>query len=168
MGDSEMITSQRLRRLLKYTPETGIFTWRVNRCRVVSGDEAGRITAYGYLSIKIDQVDYAAHRLAWLYMTGEWPVHQIDHQDRVRLNNRWTNLRPATNKQNHENLSLTVRNTSGFPGVRWDAQREKWYAFITSNGKMRNLGRHLTQIDAVAARLAAERELFTHSPACAS
>lgn len=157
-----MITQRRLKSLLHYNSETGFFTWRVNKCRVVAGDLAGRISL-GYCVIKIDQGEYMAHRLAWLYMTGAWPKNQIDHRDRHRSNNAFLNLREATNKQNHENQGLPVSNTSGIKGVRWDASRQKWFAFIKHNGKMLNLGRFKVVEEATAARVKAESAMFTHA-----
>lgn len=147
---------------LSYEPDTGIFRWRKRRGRVNAGDIAGRL-ANGYVMLKLHQVDFFAHRAAWCLMTGSWPTAQIDHKDQRRANNRWTNLREATNKQNHENLPVLRTNTSGIPGVRWDASRKKWYAFITHDRVMRNLGRFARLRDAVSARRKAEREMFTHS-----
>lgn len=157
-----MISHDDLLRQLSYDPETGVFKWRIKKCRVEAGDIAGR-KSNGYVVIKINQGHYPAHRLAWFYMKQVWPAHQIDHIDRVRNNNRWINLREATNKQNHENLGLNRTNTSGEKGVRWEAARRRWFAFITHNSVMKNLGRYVEKADAVAARRQAERELFTHS-----
>lgn len=156
-----MITPEQLKRQLSYDPETGVFHWAVNKYRVRAGDVAGR-PVFGYICIKVNQKSYPAHRLAWLYMTGAWPENQIDHRDRDRTNNRWSNLRAATNKQNHENLPMVKTNTSGVRGVRWDKDRNRWFAYITHNQKMKNLGRYETKEEAIKARLKAEDELFTH------
>lgn len=152
-----------LRRLLRYEPETGNFFWTQNRCRVSEGSRAGRVSL-GYVNIKVTQVEIRAHRLAWAFMTGAWPTTDIDHINRDRADNRWTNLRLASNKQNHENLGLQANNTSGTKGVRWDSQRGKWYAFITHYGVMRNLGRFDDKSEATTARKRAEQQLFTHAP----
>jgi hypothetical protein len=155
---------ERLQEVLHYDPETGIFTWlKVKHRTIRPGDEAGRFSPYGYITVKVDQIEYMAHRLAWFYMTGAWPTDQIDHRDRNRANNRWVNLREATNKQNHENIGLSCRNTSGIKGVRWDSQRGKWFAFITHHRRMQNLGRFADLDDAIAARRSAETSLFTHA-----
>jgi hypothetical protein len=93
-----MLTAERLRELLDYDPETGVFTRRIttgrNR-RWKAGDKvSGRPSATtGYLGIGIGKRRYAAHRLAWLWMTGEWPKNLMDHRDCDRTNNRWVNLR---------------------------------------------------------------------------
>ena len=112
----------------------------------------------------VDGKRYLAHRLAWLYMTGEWPSKELDHEDRNRSNNRWLNIRVATKKQNGENRKLHKNSQTGVRGVSWDAKLQKFRARIFHNGKPRFLGLHGTIIDAVAARLNAERALFSHAP----
>jgi hypothetical protein len=89
----------RVRELLDYWPETGIFTWRVDRRGGNGGilKKAGTVAGtfsktHRYLIIQVDGRLYGAHRLAWLWMTSEWPAHQIDHKDTDRSNNRWNNL----------------------------------------------------------------------------
>lgn len=157
-----MIDHEDLLKQLDYEPATGVFRWRVNKARVSVGTPAGRISN-GYVVIKLNQKEHQAHRLAWFYVYKRWPESQIDHKDRVRHNNRLDNLREATNKQNHENLGLSRVNTSGVAGVRWDASRGKWFAFIRHHGRMKNLGRYASKMEAVAARRQAEKQLFTHT-----
>ena len=76
-----------------------MFTWSSTGRQVLN---AGPL---GYVRVSLDGATYYAHRLAWLYMTGEWPACQIDHKDRDRANNRWSNLRAATRSQNQHNRS---------------------------------------------------------------
>lgn len=100
------LTVERLKQVLHYTPASGLFVWikkTRSNARFSVGDIAGSLNKEGYISIWIDGHKYGAHRLAWLYMTGEWPAALIDHDDTVRSNNRWGNLRPATNSQNKAN-----------------------------------------------------------------
>jgi hypothetical protein len=111
-----------LKKLLHYDPETGIFTWLVARSnRVKVGDITGKPTTSAYGRIGIGDRKYRAHRLAWLYMTGEWPVFQIDHKDTNKMNNKWDNLRQATSVQNRGNVR--VRSKIGFKGVRKKGKR---------------------------------------------
>lgn len=124
-----MLTQERLHELLTYHPETGIFTWRKrpsNRVRV--GDRAGRVDANGYRGIRVDGVLYYAHRLAHLYVLGVWPEHQIDHDNRVRDDNRWGNLNSVTRAKNLQNLGLAPTNTSGYRGVSYHRVARKWVA----------------------------------------
>ncbi len=101
------------------------------------------------------------HRAAWLLVTGEWPSHEIDHDDRDRANNRWGNLRPATHGQNRQNLSaLTARGT-----MRGATKyRDKWKAQIKVNGVHHYLGLFATELEAHEAYCAKKRELHTFNP----
>ncbi|OWZ90449.1 hypothetical protein B9J07_28095 [Sinorhizobium sp. LM21] len=134
------ITHERLLELLSYDPLTGIFTRRIG----VRGHEAGSVVGTvkdGYVCITLDKKFYLAHRLAWFYMTGSWPLRQIDHKDRDRSNNRWLNLRLATNQQNTVNRDLNSNNTSGSKGVSYDKARGKWRAQISIGGSRTLIGR---------------------------
>lgn len=155
-----VLTSERLRGVLDYDPDTGLFTRRLSRGCVKSGTIAGTANADGYLKIAVDGRDYSAHRLAWLYMTGEWPVDQIDHRDRNRANNRWGNLREATHAQNGRNLSRRSDNTSGRSGVSWDKDTGKWRARIRIDGADRHLGLFTSLDAATAVRRDAEFHFF--------
>ena len=135
-----MITHERLLYLLSYDPETGVFRWNVNHHKMHAGDIAGGIGAKGYWMIGIDCVRYYAHRLAWFYMTGEWPSEKIDHKDTNRIRNVWENLRPATTSQNAVNSGLGKTNTSGFKGVSWNAKLSRWQTHIRINGRSTYLG----------------------------
>jgi hypothetical protein len=136
-----MITAERLRELLHYDPETGVFTYRMPRKRIRVGGVAGYARSDGYRRITLDrQFDYA-HRLAWLYMTGEWPLADVDHKNGDPSDNRWTNLRQATTTQNLANSRKPANNTSGYKGACWDAEKRKWLASIKVNGRTKFLGR---------------------------
>jgi hypothetical protein len=122
----EQLTADRLRELLEYDPETGVFRWKEARApNAKAGDEAGFIHRDGYRYIRIGQRQYAAHRLAWLYVTGEWPASHLDHRDMERTNNSLGNLRPASHSQNQANRPKQANNTSGFKGVYWQARSGK-------------------------------------------
>ncbi len=114
------------RRLLNYDPETGYFYWKVSRGGRKAGTRAGSKNANGYLKIRIKGTDYRAHRLAWLFVTGDWPDHDIDHVNGNRLDNRFENLRDVTHAVNHRNRKMNPANSSGWPNVFWDKQRAKW------------------------------------------
>ena len=155
---AQELTAGKLRELLHYDPETGIFTRKVRTSpRVKAGDIAGSQGGGGYLLIRVCSRKYQAHRLAWLYVYGEWPEDQIDHINRDRADNRIANLREVTNKQNQQNASKRSDNTSGYPGVSWYKLDSKWAAKIRHNQKLIHLGCYNAIEEAVAARKAAEK-----------
>jgi hypothetical protein len=152
------LTVERLKELLHYDPETGVFTWKVRVANVPAGSIAG-CNKERYHFIGVDGREYRAHRLAWLYMTGEWPV-EIDHRDTDGHNNRWANLRHATRIQNCRNTGLPKNSTSGSKGVYWSKDRQRWVAQITINKVRTGLGRFHTKERAAAASEAAARKHF--------
>lgn len=159
-----MLTQEKLKELLHYDPETGFFTWRVSRGRSVAGSVAGYLHPSGYVNIRIKRGSYLAHRLAWFYVYGEFPVNQLDHINRARADNRIANLRLATRSENQQNRSKQRTNTSGVTGVNWHKQHGKWNAKIMTNGRRMCLGFFDTIADAAAARAAAKAKLHTFHP----
>ena len=98
------LTLQRLREVLSYDPDTGLFTWKKRTgSRAVVGAIAGTANNGGYIQVSIDGVLYYAHRLAWLYMTGEWPEAEVDHARMRPGDNRWDQIREASRSQNEQN-----------------------------------------------------------------
>lgn len=155
-----ILTAERLRALLHYDPETGIFTRRVSLKGVNAGEVAGCLhQASGYIYIGVDGGKYRAHRLAWLYMAGEWPV-EVDHKNRKRADNRWPNLREATRSQNNANGNLRVDNTSGQKGVNWVRRANSWRAYVTIGGQQKHLGYFKDFNSAVEARKSAAEHHF--------
>lgn len=98
------LTAARLRELLNYDQATGVFVWRVAmRYGVGAGGPAGSMCSNGYLKIKVGGKRLSAHRIAWLFVTGEWPSDMIDHINGVRSDNRFSNLRDASRAVNQQN-----------------------------------------------------------------
>ena len=152
------LTAEKLRSILHYNPETGIFTWKVGSAnQVKAGNIAGCPNGDGYLCIRVCSRLHRAHRLAWLYVYGTWPKDQLDHINRNRSDNRIANLRDVSHKQNMQNASKRSDNTSGHPGVSWLKQHSKWRAKITHNYKQTHLGCFNTVEEALSARKAAEK-----------
>jgi len=120
-----MITLDRLKELLIYDPETGIFRWKKARRGCLANSIAGSATDQDYWHLMLDGKNYKAHRLAWLYMTGEWPVADTDHIDGCRSNNKFKNLRQASRAQNNVN-SIATWAASGFRGVYFQKNTKKW------------------------------------------
>lgn len=155
-----MITQDQLKELLHYCTDTGIFTWRVAAGRRVhAGSVAGNVNKVnGYANITVNLKRYRAHRLAWLYVHGIFPPEQIDHINRIKTDNRISNLRLATNAENQQNKSLSSRNKSGNRGIHWLKEREKWRVQITVKEKRIHLGSFTNLEEAIAARKAAEQK----------
>jgi len=157
-----VLTQSELKENLHYNPETGFFTWiKVSKYGgVKNGDLAGTLSAEGYIVIKIDKTLYKAHRLAWLYMTGEMPTHFIDHINGDRADNRFENLRQATWKENaHNQRKPQKNNKSGFLGVTYCAPLQKFKSTITNNKKLKHLGYFATPEEAHQAYLEAKRKI---------
>jgi hypothetical protein len=139
-----------LRYRLHYDPVTGEWRWRTriedNRNHAAwNARYAGRLTATvldedGYRVLSLDGYNYKAHRLAWFYMTGAWPVNQIDHRDLDRANCKWENLRDATQEGNQQNRLVTRRSKSGIKGVTKHKDYDLWKAEITAHGRIYYLG----------------------------
>lgn len=124
------LTFERLNELLEYNPDTGVFSRLISNRRWKAGEPVGSVAGGGYVILKLDGVKYYAHRLAWLYMTGEWPKQNIDHRDGDKANNRFTNLRDVGQSENLLNLHRpNAGNTSGFLGVSPCGKR--WAAFLS-------------------------------------
>lgn len=156
-----MLTAESVRALLAYNPETGDFLRKEGVPGVCApGDVAGSTTKRGYRLIVIGRRGYFAHRLAWLWMTGEWPAEQVDHKNRNRTDNRWSNLRAATNAQNQANVGLQKNNKSGFKGVFFKKSHSKWCALVGVDGKQKHLGYFDSPEKAHAAYASAAGQLF--------
>lgn len=165
------LTAQRLRELLHYDPETGVFTWLADRLSVSgrlnakAGDRAGYIGRSGYLQMSIDGCRCYGHRLAFLYMNGEWPATGVDHLDRNPSNNSWGNLRAVSQSENLRNRGPNKGNTSGRVGVYWSKPHGKWVARIKVGGRGRHIGIFQELADAISAREQAEAVYFRRPPA---
>lgn len=139
--NERLLSHVRLQEVLSYDSETGIFTWKVQRgASAKKGWTAGTLRPSGYTQIKIDQIQYMAHRLAWLYVRGEWPEKTLDHENLNKSDNRICNLREATYVQNRANTPTNVDNRCGAKGVVWHTRDKRWQASIGINKKTVYLG----------------------------
>lgn len=137
-----MITQKYLKEILEYTFETGIFTWRVREGsnRIKAGTPVGTPTDSGYLRINLEGEMYLLHRLAWLYMYGEFPRAYVDHIDGNPANNSLLNLRACSLLENQRNRKINKNNLSGFKGVGLHKKTGKWQARAGVGGKRKHLG----------------------------
>lgn len=137
-----MLTQEELKETLRYSPEDGLFTRMKSNTRVSIGDVAGSTDKDGYVVIKFLGKTYKAHRLAWLYIYGEFPSSCLDHIDGNKANNSISNLRLASVAENQHNAKLRVDNKSGVKGIVFD--KGKWLAQVRYKGKLHIAGRFST------------------------
>ena len=157
------LSQARLRELLHYDPKTGRFTWRADRCGgfIPRGAVVGWIdkSTGGRRRITLDRVTYHASRLAVLWVTGRLPSKNVDHINGNCGDNRWINLREATQSQNLGN-SRATRGRALPKGVHWDKQNNRYLAQITVKRRNIFLGRFPTARAAHVAYMAAARKYF--------
>jgi HNH endonuclease len=141
MPKKDLISHERLLSVLSYSVDDGLFRWRqkLSRASIVGG-VAGCANSYGHIRIVVDGRFYMAHRLAWFYVYGVWPLVILDHINRLRSDNRISNLREANYKQNQWNINMRPSNRSGFTGVYWESSKNLWRAACMTNGVKRYLG----------------------------
>lgn len=152
------LTREYLKGILDYNPKSGEFIWRIRRGKARRGSVAGKPHPHGYVVIGIGGYHYLAHRLAWFYTNGVWPS-ELDHINRIKNDNRISNLRIATRSQNNINAPVRSRSTSGFKGAKLDRRDGKYDACITFNGKSHHLGRFDNPADANRAYQKAAKKL---------
>lgn len=158
------LTSSRLRDLLSYDSESGVFRWAKSFGNAKEGKQAGCVGPHGYRYIGVDAGFFKAHQLAWLYVTGEYPVAEIDHIDGNRDNNAFCNLRRATRSENMQNKKKYANATSAYQGVHFHKCSGKWCAAIQVDRARKHLGVFDTPELASAAYLAAKLELHRFQP----
>lgn len=149
-----------VKKFLAYDQKTGIFTWKKSRGHMKLGLRAGHIRRDGYVIISFGGRAYLAHRLAWFFVKGCWPLGYMDHVNRDKKDNRIVNLREANHSQNSANVVLRSTNTSGVRGVYWDRANKLWRAQIHTKRTTTYLGSFSSKVKAAAAYRAAAAEKF--------
>jgi hypothetical protein len=152
-----MVEQGRLKDVVNYDPETGIFTWAKSRKGCTQGKTVGTLKDNGYLHIGIDGKKYLLHRLAWLYVHGEFPSNDVDHIDGCRTNNKINNLRSVSRSMNLENMRFAKSHnkSTGILGVY--KHNDKFTSRICVRGKDVYLGVFDTSDEAKSAYLDAKR-----------
>lgn len=155
------LTAERLRTVLSYDAETGVFTRLIPVRGARVGDVAGSIhKGTGYSRISVDCRVHLAHRLAWLWMTGNWPENQIDHRNCKRSDNRFSNLRDASHSVNQQNRRCARKDSgTGYLGV--SAGHGGYVAQIGIGGRVHKLGTFPAPEAAHAAYLEAKRQMHS-------
>lgn len=160
INNDRKLTLERLKEVLRYEPDTGRFFWLITMSpRAVAGSQAGAIRNRGYRMIVIDKEQHKASRLAWFYTHGVWPDRLIDHENRIRSDDSFINLRKADEAENLWNLGITKRNRSGFKGV-CHSSHGGWQASIRCRGQQYHLGSFADPKEAHAAYCEAAARLF--------
>ncbi len=158
-----------LRRIFRYSRSTGILRWRIKHSRkTVVGGIAGCTAPSGYVLVGVNRTDYRAHRIAWAMVYGKWPDDELDHKNRIRNDNRISNLRLATRSLQAANLPRNPNNTSGYRGVSYvptqnynkTRRKKPWIALINFQGRRRGLGFYRTAKEAAAAYDREAKKLF--------
>ena len=168
----QKLTQLYLKECLVYDPETGIFTWKERPLhhfkdgkrhqtkevkqktwnKVFSNNKIKTVNTDGYVVVRIDDILYLCHRLAFLYMEGYIPEHQVDHIDQNKSNNMWSNLRHVSRSCNLQNCKIRTNNKTGVTGVCWDKSDNKWLSYISIKNNQKRLGSFINLDDAVLAR----------------
>jgi len=156
------LTAERLRALLDYCPETGVFTRKKSSGRGFrpAGKKAGGVAGHLYVRISVDGSRYYGHHLAWLHYHGDWPDGLIDHIDGNGANNAIKNLRRATSSQNLMNAKAS---DAGIPDVRGISKRKDtgaYAVYLNKDGKRYRFGCYPTIEEAIDARIEAEEEHY--------
>lgn len=145
-----MITLERLKEVVEYFPDNGQFIWKIStNKKIIIGSIAGGLDERGYVRIKIDGKKYRAHRLAFFYMTGRWPI-EVDHIDLNCSNNKWNNLRECTRSENCCNIPVKSTNLCGHKGISKNGN--KFSVEVAVNGIRNYIGLYNTIEDAIKAR----------------
>lgn len=156
------LTQAYLKTILRYDPESGLLYW-VKPNPLWRSGKPGMVAgclhkSTGYWVVKIDGIDYRAHRVIWVMWYGEWPLHEVDHKDGDKINNRIANLRPATHPQNTANKRR--RSKRRYPKGVDLLPSGRFRAKICVNYKQINIGVFDSAEEASAAYLAKAQEYF--------
>jgi hypothetical protein len=162
--ESIMALSQNeLNSIFEYEPLTGVVRWKERRSNIAQGSIAGCVHGSGYKVVTINSKTYKLHRIIWIMLFGQIPENfYLDHINGNKIDNRLENLRLATNNQNQQNRPAPKNSSSGYRGVTWHKQVNKWMARICHEGKRTTIGFFDTAEDAYEAYKQEAKKLFTH------
>ncbi len=152
------MTQDKLKKILDYNPDTGLFIWLVSSGSAKVGDIAGSPdnSNLGNMRLNYKKVKYVLAHLAWMYVYGRFPTKLIDHINGNPQDNRISNLREVNYSENNKNKAIGKNNSSGVMGVAWFKAGNKWKAYISVDGKKIHLGYFHKFSEAVDVRKLAE------------
>lgn len=156
----------KIRECLSYDPETGDLTWIKDAgYSIRAGTKAGGPdkTRRNALRVKVLHKSLAIHRVAFFLMEGEFPDKSVDHIDGDPSNNKWVNLRKASQAENGQNKAPNRFTTSGFHGVS-KTQNGKWRARISLDRQSFFLGTFTRPELAHDAYVEAKKRMHTFQP----
>lgn len=165
-----------LKKCYDYDPKTGLLIWRWREDRLIQWNcqrawkRAGSLNRDGYRYVFFEGRNYKEHRLIWWWMTGDLPVHDIDHKNRIKDDNKWENLRLATSEgltddeANGQNRLKNTNNKTGYTGVVFHKRDKRYQAQIKIKGKTEFLGNYDTAKDAHQAYIEAKRKYHEFQP----
>ncbi len=151
------LSQERLKKLLNYDKQTGIFTHKTTRGTALKNSEVRNLNDKGYVGIGVDNKTYTAHRLAWLYEYGYMPENDIDHINKNRADNRLINLREVSRQCNMRNTNNRKSNKSTIKGLHWSQGHNGYVVQISVNYKKIWIGKSSCLLEAACLRLAAEQ-----------
>jgi hypothetical protein len=159
-----LVTQERAKELLEYTPESGLLVWKKTNSNVAKkGSIAGHLSkADNRVSVRVDGKLYKAHRVIFLIMTGEWP-EEIDHINGNSSDNRWVNLRNVAHHENMKNRKVCSNSKTKIMGVVWNRHNQKWRVRIKALGIYKEIGSFFDFFDACCARISAENQMGFHA-----
>jgi hypothetical protein len=140
------LTQEKLKEVLHYDQDTGIFTWKIDFATLRKGKEAGTCKPSGYRDIQYKGKIYKTHRLAWLYIHGVFPNEYIHHANGVRDDNRISNLRDVSRRENNQNGRK--QRAGKLLGTHYFKREGKWYSLIRVGGRQVHLGYFSTEKEA--------------------
>ena len=154
----------RLHKAFIYDPASGAFLHRANGVhKTAMANAASKNKITGYMTLRFDGGNVYAHRMAWVYLYGEYP-DRIDHINGDRADNRIANLRSVTQSGNLQNLTNRPQRSNPYLGVSQCKKTGRFEAYIQIQGRKKSLGRHATPEEAHQAYLSAKKVFHTVNP----